>query len=184
MLRNYRDYYRDTANRYNAYVNNNRAMNALNQANFRANQVARDQAKFGGRPTFSSEKQAQMFNETFPMMEEYYNRANAANYYASEAMNNEMTQVQDRKMDLADNEQGRKNLETEYMRAIEQAKIDAALQMNARDNQSLDNMNNSFAGLASELGNVGNVAEVPEYDLYDQDNRRIGGSYFRKSLLG
>ena len=38
-------------------------------------------------------------------------------------LNHEMTQVQDRKMDLADNEQGRKNLDTEYNRQIEMEKL-------------------------------------------------------------
>ena len=87
MLRNYNNYQRDKANRYASYVNGNLARNAQNQANFRANQVARDQARFaGGSPTFSKEHDFQIFSETFPAMEEFQNRANDANFFASEAI--------------------------------------------------------------------------------------------------
>ena len=183
MLRNYRNYQRDNANRYAAYVNNNLARNAQNQANYRASQVSRDQHRFtGGSPRFSAEHQNQMFSETFPMMEEAQNRAADANFFASEAMNNEMAQVQDRKMDLADNEQGRKNLDTEYNRQIEMEKIAAAERMNNRNNEGLDSLNNSFSGIADGL--ISDPMQVPNYDLYDNGKKRIGGSYFGNALLG
>ena len=104
-------------------------------------------------------------------------------------LNHEMTQVQDRKMDLADNEQGRKNLETEYQNQYQQAvanneraKISAAERMNAANNEGLsglmDGMNSSFSGVSSE------GMEIPSYNLYGRDGRRIGGDYFGKALLG
>ena len=97
-------------------------------------------------------------------------------------LNHEMTQVQDRKMDLADNEQGRKNLETEYNRNLEAEKIRAAERMNNRNNQGLeglmDGMNTAFSGVSPEN------MQVPNYDLYSNDGNRMGGSYFGKALLG
>ena len=97
-------------------------------------------------------------------------------------LNHEMTQVQDRKMDLADNEQGRKNLDTEYSRAAEMEKIRAAERMNNRNNQGLeglmDGMNTAFSGVSPEN------MQVPNYDLYSNNGNRMGGSYFGKALLG
>ena len=97
-------------------------------------------------------------------------------------LNNEMAQVQDRKMDLADNEQGRKNLDTEYNRQIEMEKLAAAERMNERNNQGLDSLSNSFSGIADGL--ISDPMQVPNYDLYDNQKNRIGGSYFGKALLG
>ena len=101
---------------------------------------------------------------------------------AANAMNNEMSQVQDRKMDLADNEQGRKNLETEYSNQIERQRIAAAERMNNRNNEGLDSLSNSFSGIADGL--IQDPMQVPNYDLYDNGKKRIGGSYFGKALLG
>ena len=98
------------------------------------------------------------------------------------AMVAENTDANDRKMDLADNEQGRKNLETEYNRNLEAEKIRAAERMNNRNNQGLegltDNMNNAFSGLSPEN------MQVPNYDLYSNRGNRMGGSYFGNALLG
>lgn len=97
-------------------------------------------------------------------------------------LNHEMTQVQDRKMDLADNEQGRKNLDTEYNRQIEMEKLAAAERMNERNNQGLeglmDGMNTAFSGVSPEN------MQVPNYDLYSNNGNRMGGSYFGRALLG
>lgn len=97
-------------------------------------------------------------------------------------LNNEAMQVQDRKMDIAENEQGRKNLDTEYQSINEQARIAAAERMNAANNQGLsglmDDMNNGFAGVSPE------VMKVPNYDLYSNNGKRTGGSYFGQALLG
>lgn len=97
-------------------------------------------------------------------------------------LNHEMIQVQDRKMDLADNEQGRKNLDTEYNRQIEMEKLAAAERMNNRNNQGLeglmDGMNTAFSGVSPEN------MQVPNYDLYSNNGNRMGGSYFGKALLG
>ena len=105
-------------------------------------------------------------------------------------LNHEAMQVQDRKMDLADNEQGRKNLDTEYKNTNEQARIAAAERMNAANNQGLsglmDDMNNGFAGISNNgfAGISPEGMKVPNYDLYSNQGKRTGGSYFGQALLG
>ena len=98
-------------------------------------------------------------------------------------LNHEAMQVQDRKMDIAENEQGRKNLDTEYSRAAEMEKIRAAERMNNRNNQGLeglmDGMNNGLVGVSP------GAMQVPNYDLYSNNGKRTGGSsYFGQALLG
>lgn len=127
---------------------------------------------------------------------------------AANAMNNEMVQVQDRRMDLADMEQQRKVAQTEYERQVamqnaanETAQINAQERMNTRNaemkekmnernNQGLDNafgnMNDSLADLGngSNEGKISDPFQVPDYTLFDNNNKKIGGgSYFSKALL-
>ena len=156
----------------------------------------------GARGTLNSYI-ANMYNQITPLEQmanqHHMNMMNAA----AHAMNNELVQVQDRKMDLADMEQQRKVAQTEYERQVamqnaanEAAQIEAQERMNTRNaqmkekmnernNQGLDNafsnMNNAFG---DGQGTVSDPFQVPDYTLFDNyDNKIGGGSYFSKALL-
>lgn len=183
MLRNYNNYQRDYANWAAAAANQAKHQNAAQMAHNQNVQAHKDLTS--GQPGFNPNGRQEieaMYAKYTPLEQEankhYMNMMNAA----SHAMNNEMTQVQDRKMDLADNEQGRKNLDTEYNRQIEMEKIAAAERMNERNNQGLDSLSDSFSGIADGL--ISDPMQVPNYDLYDNGKKRIGGSYFGNALLG
>ena len=182
MLRNVNDYQRDY-NSWNAAAASQAQMREMQQRasdeNLRKHQ---EMKKYGfGDPNTRGAIEG-MYAQISPMEQmanqHHMNMVNAA----SHAMNNEMAQVQDRKMDLADNEQGRKNLDTEYSRQIEMEKLAAAERMNERNNQGLDSLSNSFSGIADGL--ISDPMQVPNYDLYDNGKNRIGGSYFGNALLG
>lgn len=160
----------------------------------------------GSRGTVNSYVQ-NMYNQISPLEQmanqHHMNMMNAA----ANAMNNEMVQVQDRKMDLADMEQQRKVAQTEYERQIamqnanNEAYATAAQErmnarnaemkekMNERTNQGLDNAFESMNGslgdaLGSNEGAISDPFQVPDYTLYDNNNKKIGGgSYFSKALL-
>jgi hypothetical protein len=183
MLRNYNNYKRDHANWAAAAANQAKYQHAAQMANNQNVQAHKD--LMSGQPGFNPNGRMEidsMYAKYTPLEQEankhHMNMMNAA----SHAMNNEMTQVQERKMDLADNEQGRKNLQTEYDRATQMEKIRAAERMNNRNNQGLeglmDGMNTAFSGVSPEQ------MQVPNYDLYSNNGNRMGGSYFGKALLG
>ena len=186
MLRNYNNYRRDYANWAAAAANQANYQNAMQMAHNQNLQAERDLRK--GQPGFIGSggstlgEISDMYRKITPIEQEanrhYMHMMNAS----AHAMNNEMTQVQDRKMDLADNEQGRKNLDTEYNRQIQMEKIAAAERMNNRNNEGLDSLSNSFSGIGDGL--VSDPMQVPNYDLYDNKKNRIGGSYFGNALLG
>lgn len=182
MLRNYNNYQRDHANWNRAYAAQNAMQEAQKQAhndNLRKHQEMR---KFGLGDPNAGAALGEMYAQVTPMEQMANQHAMNMQNAAAHAMNNEMAQVQDRKMDLADNEQGRKNLDTEYNRQIEMEKLAAAERMNERNNQGLDSLSNSFSGIADGL--ISDPMQVPNYDLYDNGKNRIGGSYFGKALLG
>ena len=151
---------------------------------------------------------ANMYNQITPLEQmanqHHMNMMNAA----ANAMNNEMVQVQDRKMDLADMEQQRKVAQTEYERQVamqnaanEAAQINAQERMNTRNAEMKENMNernnqgldNAFGNMNDSLADLGNGTgdgtisdpfQVPDYTLFDNNNKKIGGgSYFSKALL-
>ena len=182
MLRNYNNYQRDHANWNAANAHQAQMLETQTQAHNDNLRKHQEMKKFGfGDPSTRGSVES-MYQQVTPMEhmanQHQMNMMNAA----SHAMNNEMAQVQDRKMDLADNEQGRKNLETEYNRNLEAEKIRAAERMNNRNNQGLeglmDGMNTAFSGVSPEN------MQVPNYDLYSNNGNRTGGSYFGKALLG
>ena len=145
----------------------------------------------------------EMYNQITPLEhmanQHHMNMMNAA----AHAMNNEMVQVQDRRMDLADMEQQRKVAQTEYERQVamqnaanEAAQIEAQERMNTRNAEMKEKMNernnqgldNAFANLNDSLdspeGTISDPFQVPDYTLYDNyDNKIGGGSYFSKALL-
>lgn len=182
MLRDYNNYQRDDANWNRAYAAQSAMQEMQTQSHNDNLRKHQEMKKFGfGDPSTRGSIES-MYQQVTPMEhmanQHQMNMMNAA----SHAMNNEMAQVQDRKMDLADNEQGRKNLETEYSRNLEAEKIRAAERMNNRNNQGLeglmDGMNTAFSGVSPEN------MQVPNYDLYSNNGNRMGGSYFGKALLG
>lgn len=182
MLRDYNNYQRDDANWNRAYASQSAMQEMQTQSHNDNLRKHQEMKKFGfGDPSTRGSIES-MYQQVTPMEhmanQHQMNMMNAA----SHAMNNEMAQVQDRKMDLADNEQGRKNLETEYSRNLEAEKIRAAERMNNRNNQGLeglmDGMNTAFSGVSPEN------MQVPNYDLYSNNGNRMGGSYFGKALLG
>lgn len=186
MLRNYNNYQRDYANWAAAAANQAKYQNVARMAH---NENLRKEKELrSGQPGFMGSGGGtlgairDMYRQITPIEQmanqHYMNMQNAA----AQAMNNEMAQVQDRKMDLADNEQGRKNLDTEYNRQIEMEKLAAAERMNERNNQGLDSLSDSFSGIADGL--ISDPMQVPNYDLYDNGKKRIGGSYFGNALLG
>lgn len=182
MLTNYRNSYRDMGNR-NAYLAHQRAGNDASFQAYNDNlRKHQDMAKFGhGTPGLSSSID-RMHAQYTPMEHEADKHFTEASFAGFDAAANENMNAYDRKMDLADNEQGRKNLETEYDRATQMEKIRAAERMNNRNNQGLeglmDGMNTAFSGVSPEN------MQVPNYDLYSNNGNRMGGSYFGKALLG
>ena len=182
MLRDYNNYKRDKASWDAAAAYQAQMLEMQTQAYNENLRKENEMRKFGLGDPNATHSINQMYNQITPLehmaTQHHMNMMNAA----ANAMNNEMAQVQDRKMDLADNEQGRKNLETEYANQIERQKIAAAERMNNRNNEGLDSLSNSFTGLADGL--IQDPMQVPNYDLYDNSKNRIGGSYFGKALLG
>jgi hypothetical protein len=175
MLRNYNNYQQSPfrqhaynqaaiADHYNDFANQQRHHSnaGVNHRGYDVNKSTHDTGRMAAYESGNTMQQAMRSMET--------------------AFNNEATQVQDRKMDLADNEQGRKNLQTEYDRATQMEKIRAAERMNNRNNQGLeglmDGMNTAFSGVSPEN------MQVPNYDLYSNNGNRMGGSYFGRALLG
>lgn len=182
MLRNYNNYKRDDANWNSAYAAQSAMQQAQTQAHNDNLRKQREIRKFGFGDPNTKAAEYEMHSQITPMEQMANQHSMDMQNAAFHAMNNEMAQVQDRKMDLADNEQGRKNLETEYNRNLEAEKIRAAERMNNRNNQGLeglmDGMNTAFSGVSPEN------MQVPNYDLYSNNGKRIGGSYFGKALLG
>ena len=135
MLRDYNNYQRDMPNWNRSYAAQSAMQEMQKQAHNDNLRKHQEMTKFGfGDPRTRGSIES-MYQQVTPMEhmanQHQMNMMNAA----SHAMNNEMSQVQDRKMDLADNEQGRKNLDTEYNRNLEAEKIRAAERMNNRNNQ-------------------------------------------------
>lgn len=182
MLRNYNNYQRDYANWAAAAANQAMMRDMQIRAHNENLRKETEMRKYGLGDPNTNQYIRNMYAQITPfeqMADQHHmNMMNAA----AHAMNNEMTQVQDRKMDLADNEQGRKNLDTEYNRQIQMEKIAAAERMNNRNNEGLDSLSDSFSGLTDGL--IQDPMQVPNYDLYDNSKNRIGGSYFGNALLG
>ena len=182
MLRNYNNYQRDYANWNAAAAHQQQMLEMQTQAHNDNLRKHKELRKFGlGDPNMSLAIN-EMYQQITPLEQMAYQAQMNMMNAAAHAMNNEMTQVQDRKMDLADNEQGRKNLDTEYNRQIQMEKIAAAERMNNRNNEGLDSLSDSFSGLTDGL--MQDPMQVPNYDLYDNSKNRIGGSYFGNALLG
>jgi hypothetical protein len=184
MLRDYNNYVRDKRNWDRAYA----AQSAMQDLNTRAhNQNLKAEKDLrSGQPGMLGSRGtllgaiSDMHRQITPLEQMANQHQMNMQNAAAHAMNNEMAQVQDRKMDLADNEQGRKNLDTEYNRQIEMERLSAAERMNERNNQGLDSLSNSFSSMGN--GFISDPMQVPDYDLYDK-NRRIGG-FFGEALLG
>jgi hypothetical protein len=204
------NYYRDYANWQRAAQH--QAMMLEMQQRAHNENLRRERDLRSGQPGFLGARGtmlgeiAAMYNQITPL-EHMANqhRMNMMNA-AAHAMNNEMVQVQDRRMDLADMEQQRKVAQTEYERQVaqqnaanEKAQIEAQERMNTRNaemkekmnernNQGLDNafgnLNDSVADLGNGNGPISDPFTVPDYTLYDNyDNKIGGGSYFSKALL-
>lgn len=186
MLTNYRNSYRDMRSR-NAYMANQRAGNhaaalAHNQNMKMQRDLLKSQPGFmgsGGTLSHEIDNQLAMYTPAEQMADNYYTEAS---FNAFDSAANENLNAWDRKMDLADNEQGRKNLQTEYDRATQMEKIRAAERMNNRNNQGLESLMDG-TNTASSVELPVNM-QVPDYDLYSNNGNRMGGSYFGRALLG
>ena len=91
---------------------------------------------------------------------------------------NEMAQIMDRKMDIAENEQGRKRAEVDNAYAVGMEDIAAKERMNKDTNRSLSNLG-SIGGGNTTISDPG----VNGVNLYDSAGNRIGGSWLGQSLL-
>ena len=183
MLRNYRNYQPSWNARNAAQYHQRMASDAQGAINREAQRINHDYLKWGGgSPDGGQWYNLHMAQATAPHVNAQRQHNVGFHQNMANAMMAEQTQVDDRKMDLADNEQGRKNLETEYTQALDAEKIRAAERMNNRNNQGLeglmDGMNTAFEGVSPEN------TQVPNYDLYSNNGNRMGGSYFGRALLG
>ena len=183
MLRNYRDSRPAWGYQQQGDFHAQQANDAASAVRREIQQIDADEWRFGhgGRPG-GYEYYNQLRNSRTEAARSEMYKAQAA---ASQAYNNAAIQANadayDRRMDLADNEQGRKNLQTEYEKQLAYDKMAQEERMNNRNYDSLDKLSNSMG----DFGVMQNISGIPEYDLYDNDKNRIGGSNrFRQALLG
>ena len=184
MLRNYRNSLPAWGYQRQGDFYSQQANDAAGAIRRELQQIDRDQYRFGhnGRPGgyqyYNNLRNSRTEAARSAMIQAQTAAANAYNNAAIQAN----ADAYDRRMDLADNEQGRKNLQTEYDRQLAYDKMAQEERMNNRNYDSLDKLSASMG----DFGVNQNISGIPEYDLYDNDKNRIGGSnrFFRQALLG
>ena len=171
MYSNYRDYYLDYVNRQKAHAEQQallQAQHLASEAGNRANEEWLKAPGFSGSRTnypgfiqkATGQYQQLMGQHDLKMRQAMQN-----------AMANEMAQVQDRMMDLPENQIAGKNRSDQlaYQRDMEKARL--------AHSASLANTN-ATKSIASGLNMNLNFGKngMPDTNLYDNDGNRIGGS--------
>jgi hypothetical protein len=188
---NYRNYQLAVAERQRAMAAQQQAQNIRNQATARANRMSQEWQGSHGDPRASVGNMNNMLSrENSSHYAEMSNRQLESQQAYANALNDEITQMQDRMADMSENVIGGKrasdemkyNLEMTKARNDHQARMaenNARIAMNSKTNDSLaasmDGFNQSLAG---------GKPEMPSVELYDNDGEYVGGSqYAGKNLF-
>jgi hypothetical protein len=176
MYGNFRNYQLDYANRNAAQAAEQGLMQAQHQAAARANQASREFRQSYGDPRASQSNHDNMIaSVTSPYAAAMGQHEMNMRHAMQNAMSNEMTQVQDRMMDIPENQIASKNQSDQMAYDLGKRKIDA-------EYGAMNNLSNQLGSM--QMPGVGDInAQVPNVNIFDNSGKRIGGSYFRKSLL-
>jgi hypothetical protein len=173
---NYRDWQRDWANRNAANVAQNNWQHAQHAFAGEANRIVRDYNKFNVGGSRSIPLSMMIAQHTAPYQSEMGRHDMAMQQAANAAMANESAWLTDRIQDRFDNQVAGQRHANEMAHAAKMAEIGA----NERTDKHLANQIGNI-----NFGNLGEIKpDVPKVDLYNNGGKRIGGSYFKKSLLG
>ena len=188
---NHRNYQLAVADRQRAMAAQQQAQNIRNQANARANRMSQEWQGSHGDPRATVGHMNNMLSrENSGHYAEMANRQLDSQQAYANALNNEITQMQDRMADMSENVISSKNRSDEMsynlqmteaqnnMRA-RMAENNARIQMNSKTNDSLSK---SMDGFNETL--AGGKPDMPSVELYDNDGEYIGGSqYAGKNLF-
>lgn len=181
MYGNYRNYYMDYANRQAAQNNFMDAMEAgrraqQSSAEYDRNYMAAPGFMGSRSPTGMGHMTQNHGGRYYQQLENQY--AHHGNAAMQNAMNNELTQVQDRMADYYENMVAGKRHSDIMRYELERQKANQAYNLGMAQNRSLDNLASNM-NFNLNMGDTG----TPETNLYDNDGERIGGSNPKNSLF-
>ena len=173
---NYRNWQRDWRNRNAANVSQNNWLHAQHAFATEANRIARDYEKFRVGGSREQSLDSMIAQHTGNLQSEMGKHDQAMRQAMNAAMANESAWLTDRIQDRYDNQVAGQRHANEMAHAAKLAEIGA-------DERKSNHLANQIGNI--NFGNLGEIKpDVPKVDLYNNGGKRIGGSYFKKSLLG
>lgn len=115
-----------------------------------------------------------MARENSGYHQEMANRQLEAQQAYANALNNEITQMQDRMADMSENVISSKNRSDEMAYDLERRRINAANALGQQQNNALSNLSNSLSSMDFDF----ETPQMPDTNLYDNDGERVGGSQY------
>lgn len=175
---NHRNYQMDTPNRRAAQVQQNIWQDHAQGQQRAVNRVKGDYIRSRSGSNFDPDGRSWENLHTAqaaqPHGEQMEHAHNARMQHMQNYMDNEMAQVQDRMADMHENRISSKNNSDEMAAALKAQEIAAAERMNQVNAGALSGMSKSL--MAPGFGGGSN--NMPNTDLYNRNNKRIGGTYF------
>ena len=183
VYNNHRNYQMDYPNRRAAQVQQNIWQQHAQDQQRAINRVSRDYLSGGANavswPNHTSWRNLHIAEAAQPYGEQMQHAHNARMHAMQNYMDNEMTQVQDRMADMAENRISSKNNSDEMAAALKAQEIAAAERMNQVNAGALNDMSKSLMAPGIQAPGVGAGANnMPNTSLYNRDGKRIGGTYF------
>jgi hypothetical protein len=177
---NHRNYQLDQANRQRAMAAQQQAQNIRNQAAARANRMSRDwQGSLGDPRATVGSMNNMLSRENSGHYAEMANRQLDGQQAYANALDNEVTQMQDRMADMGENAISSKNRSDEMAYNLQREKAHLANQLGQQQNKSLQGLSNSLGSMNFDF----EQPEMPNTDLYDNDGERVGGSQYGNNSL-
>ena len=176
----HRNYQLATAERARAQAAAAQAANIRNQIHARMDRQSADFSKSYGDPRASvGNMHNAMARENSGHHQEMANRQLEGQQAYANALNNEITQMQDRMADMSENVISSKNRSDEMAYDLEKRRINAANELGQQQNNALSGLSNSLGSMDFDF----EEPQMPDTNLYDNNGERIGGSQYPNNSL-
>ena len=176
----HRNYQLATAERARAQAAEAQAANIRNQLHSRMDRQSSQWQGSHGDPRASvGNMHNAMARENSGYHQEMSNRQLEGQQAYANALNNEITQMQDRMADMSENVISSKNRSDEMAYDLERRRINAANELGQQQNNALSSLSNSLGSMDFDF----EAPQMPDTNLYDNNGERVGGSQYPNNSL-
>jgi hypothetical protein len=172
---NHRNYQLNTAERARAQAARSQAANIRNQLHSRMDRQSKEWQGSHGDPRSSVPNMMNaMSRENSSYHQEMGTRELEGQQAYANALNDEITQMQDRMADMSENTISSKNRSDEMAYDIERRRINGANELGKQQNNALSSLSNSLGSMDFKF----ETPQMPDTNLYNNDGERVGGSQY------